>query len=158
VLPSTSTHPVLLSKLPGLIILFCYPRTGAPNETVPPSWDAIPGARGCTPQACSIRDNFSTIKTLGVAHIFGISTQSTEYQKEVKERLGLPYELLSDEKLEMVEAMGMPTFEWEGGKVLRRVTLAVRDGRVEKVWYPVFPPDKSADEVIEWLQKRKQDV
>lgn len=134
------------------MIFFCYPRTGAPGETVPDNWNAIPGARGCTPQACSFRDAADELLELGVSYIFGVSTQNTEYQREAKERLHLPYQLLSDEALELQEGLGLPTFEWEGKKVLKRVTLAVVDGKIEKVWYPVFPPDKSADQVLQWLK------
>lgn len=121
---------------------------------VPASWNAIPGARGCTPQACSFRDNFSSLKSLGVAQVFGLSTQSSAYQKEVRERLGLPYELLSDEKLEFTEGMRLPVFEWEGKKVTRRVTLAVEGGVVVKYWYPVFPPDRNVEDVLGWLRER----
>lgn len=137
-----------LSKLSGLTIIFCYPRTGAPNETVPASWDAIPGARGCTPQACSFRDNLPALKAAGVENLFGLSTQDTAYQSEVRGRLHLPYDLLSDEKGEFREALGLPTFEWEGKKVIRRLTLAVEGGRIIKCWYPVFPPDANVDQVL----------
>ncbi|MCJ1299460.1 hypothetical protein MMC08_002252 [Hypocenomyce scalaris] len=144
---------VTLSTLPGLTILFCYPRTATSTEIVPDSWNAIPGARGCTPQACSFRDNLSELKEWGAVHVFGLSTQSTEYQRELKERLRLEFDLLSDKDLRFVRAMKMPTFEWEGKKVVKRVTLAVEEGRVVQVWYPVFPPDKSAQEVLEWLKE-----
>lgn len=118
---------------------------------MPADWNAIPGARGCTPQACSFRDLFSDLKKHGVDAVYGISTQDSGYQAEAKERLRLPYELLSDEKLGLVKALGLPTFEWEGRHVIRRLTLAIQDGQIVKVWYPVFPPDKSAEEVLEWL-------
>ena len=147
-----------LSKQTGLTIVFCYPRTGAPNETVPDSWNAIPGARGCTPQACSFRDAFSKITSLGVSQVFGLSTQSSSYQAEVHGRLHLPYELLSDENLEFQKAMNLPTFDWEGGKVIRRLTLAILGGKVVKVWYPVFPPDKATDEVVSWLMAKAINV
>ncbi|MCJ1362362.1 hypothetical protein MMC16_001465 [Acarospora aff. strigata] len=154
-LPSTSRTQVDLSTIQPLTILFCYPRTGAPNETVPDSWNAIPGARGCTPQACSFRDAYNELLQAGVKQVFGLSTQDSAYQVEAKERLHLPYDLLSDEKLEFVKALRMPTFEWEGNEVVRRVTVAIEDGRIVRVWYPVFPPDKSADEVLEWLRKER---
>ena len=152
------SQTVDLSKQSGLTIVFCYPRTGAPNETVPDSWNAIPGARGCTPQACSFRDSFSEISSLGVSQVFGLATQSPEYQNEVHGRLQLPYDLLSDQDLEFQQAMKLPIFEWEGGAVLRRVTLAIEGGMVVKVWYPVFPPDKATDRVVRWLKERAVEV
>lgn len=142
------------ASLSGLNILFCYPRTGAPNENIPAEWNEIPGARGCTPQACSFRDASKEFSELGVKHIFGVSTQDTPYQQEIKERVHLPYQLLSDEKLEMVKALKLPTFEYQGKTLIKRLTLAVEDGEVVHVWYPVFPPDKSASEVLEWLKAR----
>lgn len=143
------------SSLPGLTVLFFYPRTAAPGETVPDHWNSIPGARGCTPQACSFRDASDELAKHGVAQILGVSTQSSTYQRELKERTHLPYEILSDEKLELATAMKLPTFDWEGKKLVKRLTLAVEDGKVIKVFYPVFPPDKSADEVLKWLRARK---
>jgi peroxiredoxin len=152
-LQSTSGKTVNLTELSGLSIIFCYPRTGAPDETIPASWDAIPGARGCTPQACSFRDHADDLAGLGVKHIFGLSTQDSPYQQEAAQRLHLPYQLLSDEHLELADALKMPTFEWEGTKVLKRVTLAVLDGKIIRVWYPVFPTNQSASEVVKWLKK-----
>ncbi|EMC98733.1 hypothetical protein BAUCODRAFT_379125 [Baudoinia panamericana UAMH 10762] len=153
-LPSTLGNTIDLSTLPGLTILFCYPRTAAPGENVPPEWNEIPGARGCTPQACSFRDASDELAGLGVKQVFGCSTQSTEYQLELKTRVHLPYELLSDEKLELAEALGLPVFEWEGKRLIKRLSMAVEDGKVMKVFYPVFPPDRSAAEVVEWLKVR----
>ena len=149
---STKDTHVKLSALPGLTILFCYPRTGAPGEKVSDEWNNTPGARGCTAEATSYRDNLSTLKELGVDTVFGLSTQDNAFQKEAKERLGLPYDLLSDEKLEFVKAMRMPIFEWEGQQLIKRCTLAFREGKVEHVWYPVFPPDENPDEVAAWLK------
>lgn len=151
-LPSTAGSSVDPAKLSGITIIFCYPRTAAPNETVPDSWNEIPGARGCTPQACSFRDAAKEFLGLGVSHIFGASTQDTPYQSELKERIHLPYQLLSDEKLDMAKALGLPLFDWEGKKLLKRLTLAIEDGKIVKVWYPVFPPNESANEVLKWLQ------
>ncbi|MCJ1294177.1 hypothetical protein MMC34_005734 [Xylographa carneopallida] len=155
-LPSTGdlSHFVNLSQLQELTIIFCYPRTGGPNEVVPATWDAIPGARGCTPQACSFRDNLPALKEYGVKNVYGLSTQSTEYQKEVHERLHLPYELLSDEGLAFVEAMRLPTIGWEGKRLVKRITLAVEEGKVVKYWYPVFPPDRNVLDVLEWVKGR----
>ncbi|KAI9880805.1 MAG: hypothetical protein M1830_000241 [Pleopsidium flavum] len=157
-LPSTSKTHVDLSTSQSLTVLFCYPRTGAPSETVPDSWDSIPGARGCTPQACSFRDAYKELLQAGVKQVFGLSTQDTAYQKEAKDRLNLPYELLSDEQLEFLNALRMPTFEWEGKAVVKRTTLAIENGRIVRVWYPVFPPNKSADKVLEWLRNERSAV
>jgi peroxiredoxin len=154
-LPSTANTSENLAQLPGLTILFTYPRTGAPNETIPAEWDAIPGARGCSPQACSFRDSLVAFRSHGVNRIFGLSTQDTAYQQEARERLHLSYDLLSDEKLEFVQAMNMPTFAWQGSALVKRSILAIVDGTVVKVWYPVFPPDASAKIVLEWLESGK---
>lgn len=155
-LPTTGdpSDPLDISQLHELTIIFCYPRTGAPDEVVPASWDAIPGARGCTPQACSFRDNLPALREHGVKKLYGLSTQGTEYQKEVHDRLHLPYELLSDEGLEFVKAMRLPTIEWEGKQLVKRITLAVEKGSVVKYWYPVFPPDRNVLDVLEWLKGR----
>lgn len=151
-LPSTSGENVDLSSFTGLTIVFCYPRTGAPGEIIPESWNLIPGARGCTPQACSFRDSFVELQRLGVDRVFGLSTQDTEYQTEVKGRLHLPYDLLSDERLECVRALNLPTFNWEGKKVVKRLVMAVENGKVVKTWYPIFPPDRNVLDVVEWLK------
>ncbi|KIW58337.1 hypothetical protein PV05_02865 [Exophiala xenobiotica] len=155
-LPVATDHSkqVNLAELKELTVVFCYPRTGAPNETVPDSWNSIPGARGCTPQACSFRDRFSQLHALGVSHIYGISTQSPDYQAEVHNRLRLPYDLLSDENLHFQRGLDLPTFEWEGKKVLRRSMIVLQDGRVIRWWYPVFPPDRGVDDLIAWLEER----
>jgi len=155
-LPSTSGKPVDISTLPGLTILFIYPRTGAPGENIPAEWDAIPGARGCTPQACSFRDASQEFAELGVDVIFGCSTQDTKYQLELKERIHLPYELLSDEKLELARAAKLPTHEWKGKTLIKRMAMAVESGKIVKVWYPVFPPDQSAAQVLEWLKEERK--
>ena len=118
---------------------------------MPDEWNEIPGARGCTPQACSFRDAAKDFLAQGVSHIFGVSTQDTPYQQELKERVHLPYQLLSDEKLEMTKKLSLPTFEFNGMTLIKRLTLAVEDGHIVKVWYPVFPPSESAAEVLKWL-------
>ncbi|KAF1998667.1 redoxin family protein [Amniculicola lignicola CBS 123094] len=155
-LPSTSGTAVDLSTLPGRTILFCYPRTGAPGEAITDDWNAIPGARGCTPQACSFRDETQKLYRLGVQHLYGLSTQDTAYQQEAKERLHLPFDLLSDEKLGLVDALKLPLFEWHGQRLVKRLALAIRDGRVEQVWYPVFPPDKNAADVVTRLESKQE--
>lgn len=123
---------------------------------IPNKWNAIPGARGCTPQACSFRDLLPSLKSHGVESIFGLSTQDTEYQKEIKERVHLSYDLLSDEALEFTTALKLPTIEWKGKKLCKRVTLAIENGKIAKVWYPVFPPDKSAEAVLQWLKEKDE--
>ncbi|KAF1356089.1 thioredoxin-like protein [Lizonia empirigonia] len=150
-LPSTSGDPVDVSMLSGLAIIFCYPRTGAPGEKIPDEWNMIPGARGCTPQACSFRDEMAELRKLGVNTILGVSTQDTPYQAEVKSRAHIPYELLSDADLKFTRALKLPTFEWQGNKLIKRLTLAVEDGQITNVWYPVFSPDANAKEVVAWL-------
>jgi len=156
-LPPTSdpSRPIDLSTLPGLTILFIYPRTGRPDESIPAAWDAIPGARGCTPQACSYRDNLPDLQRLGVAHVFGMSTQDSAYQAEVRQRTHLPYDLLSDEKRQFQTQLSLPTIEWEGSSLTRRITLAVRDGVVVKCWYPVsVPSDRDVHGVLAWLRQQ----
>lgn len=149
-LPSTSGRSVEISSLPGRTILFCYPMTGRPDRELPENWNDIPGARGCTPESRAFRDLHAEFRSFG-ARVFGVSTQSTDYQREAVERLGLQYELLSDESLEFSEALRLPTFEVEGMDLMRRLTMVVRDGRIEKVFYPAFPPDEHPSEVLEWL-------
>ena len=151
-LRSTRGRTVDLSKLKGTTVVYIYPRTGRPDQELPTGWNAIPGARGCTPQSCSFRDHYQELKTLGVAELFGLSTQDNAYQREAAERLHLPFELLSDEKLEFAHALKLPTFEVDGMKLIKRITLIARDGKIRKVFYPVFPPDKNAGDVSEWLK------
>jgi peroxiredoxin len=134
------------------IVVYCYPRTGRPDEPLLPGWDAIPGARGCTPETCGFRDHHQDLQQLG-AEVFGFSTQTTEYQKEMAERLHLPFEVLSDADLAFVHALRLPTFEIQGMTLVKRLTLVISRHRIEKVFYPVFPPDKHAAEVIDWLRR-----
>jgi peroxiredoxin len=137
-------------------IVFAYPRTGRPGEEPPggtAAWNAIPGARGCTPQACAYRDHFVELTALGV-RVFGLSTQDSAYQRELVDRLGLPYPILSDEQLALTTALSLPTFETEGLTLLRRHTLVIDGGRIEHVFYPVFPSDRDAEQVVDWLRSR----
>ena len=150
-LASTSGEVVDLSALPGRTVVYCYPMTGRPDRSLPTGWDEIPGARGCTPQSCSFRDHHAELRALG-ASVFGLSTQDTDYQREAATRLHLPFALLSDAELAFAGALGMPTFEVEGMVLLKRLTLVIDEGWIEKVFYPVFPPDRSAEEVVEWLE------
>jgi peroxiredoxin len=151
-LVSTSGESVDLASLPGITVVYCYPLTGRPDRETPPGWDEIPGARGCTPQSCDFRDHHEELRALG-ARVFGLSAQSTAYQQEAAGRLHLPYGLLSDEGLVFARALGLPTFEAGGMVLLKRLTMIINDGRIEKVFYPVFPPDENAGEVIGWLRQ-----
>ena len=154
-LPATNETIVDLSSLRGAVVVYAYPRTGRPGIENPPGWDFIPGARGCTPQSCSFRDQSEELRALGVAHLFGLSTQNTQYQREAAERLHLPFPLLSDASLKLTKAIRLPTFETSGMTLLKRVTFVIKNGRIEHVFYPVFPPDRNASEVIAWLGARK---
>jgi peroxiredoxin len=151
-LPATSGPAVNLSKLKGRAVVYVYPRTGVPGVDAPPGWDDIPGARGCTPQSCGFRDHFAELKTLGVAHVFGLSTQDGAYQREAAERLHLPFPILSDADLGLTRALDLPIFKTSGMTLLKRMALVIDDGRIVKVFYPVFPPDKNAADVVAWLR------
>jgi peroxiredoxin len=153
-LRATDGDTVDLSVIPGRTIVYAYPRTGRPGIENPEGWDMIPGARGCTPQSCSFRDHFAELRDLGIDHLFGLSTQDPDYQREAAERLHLPFALLSDENLKLARAMILPTFEISGMTLLKRFTLVIKSGTVEHVFYPVFPPDRSASDVIAWLSQR----
>jgi peroxiredoxin len=151
-LPSTGGSQVNLSALNGRTVLYIYPRTGVPGVDLPPGWNDIPGARGCTPQSCSFRDHFGELERLGVAHLFGLSTQDTAYQQEAATRLHLPFAILSDEKLRLTKALNLPTFTTSSMTLLKRMALVIDDGIIVKAFYPVFPPDKNAEEVVAWLR------
>jgi len=148
-LRSTGGHAVDLSKLSGRTVVYCYPRTGRPDQELPKGWNEIPGARGCTPQSCGFRDRYQELQKRGL-RVFGLSTQSTEYQQEAALRLHLPFDLLSDSGLVFTQALRLPTFDVEGMTLIKRLTLVVDGGQVIKVFYPVFPPDQSAATVAEW--------
>ncbi len=150
-LRATSGRAVNLAALRDRTVLYIYPRTGRPDQEPPSGWNEIPGARGCTPQSCSFRDHKAELESLG-AKIFGLSTQDSEYQQEAVQRLHLPFELLSDCNFALTEALRLPTFTADGMRLIKRVTLVLQDGQIEKVFYPVFPPDRNAEEVIGWLR------
>jgi peroxiredoxin len=152
-LPATYGASVNLSKLGGRTVVYVYPRNGVPGVDPPDGWDQIPGARGCTPQSCSFRDNFGELKRLGVAQLYGLSTQDTEYQREAATRLHLPFPILSDVKLALTKALNLSTFATAGMTLLKRMAVVIDDGTITKAFYPVFPPDKNAAEVIAWIQK-----
>jgi peroxiredoxin len=151
-LPSTAGGAVELSRLPGMTVIYVYPRTGSPQLGVPPGWDEVPGARGCTPQSCAFRDHHQELQSLG-ASVFGLSTQTTDYQREAAERLHLPFPLLSDVEFRLAHALHLPTFDFDGVTLLKRLTMVVANGEIIKVFYPVFPPNKNAEEVIAWLAR-----
>jgi len=152
-LGSTAGELVDLSTLAGTTVVYCYPRTGRPDEDLPEGWDEIPGARGCTPQSCAFRDHHAELQVLG-ARVFGLSTQDIGYQREAAERLRLPFALLSDERLELARALDLPTFEVDGMTLVKRLTLVIEDGSIETVFYPVFPPGENAERVLGWLSER----
>ena len=151
-LAATDGSTIDLSVLVGRTVVYVYPRTGVPGEPPLDGWDAIPGARGCTPQSCSFRDHYAELKRLGVDHLYGLSTQDSAYQSEAVRRLHLPFPILSDSNLALARALKIPTFTIAGMTLLKRLALVLDGGVISKVFYPVFPPDKSAEEVIAWLR------
>ncbi len=156
-LPSTSAGGIDLAQAAeGTVVAYCYPRTGRPGEPLPSGWDQIPGARGCTPQSCAFRDHFADLDRLG-ASVLGLSAQSLADQTEFADRVRLPYPLLSDPGLTLAEAIGLPTFEVAGMRLYRRLTMIGREGRIAKVFYPVFPPDRNAADVVSWLSARSSE-
>jgi peroxiredoxin len=150
-LPTTSDRSVRLDRLPGRTVVYAYPRTGRPGQSLPEGWDMIPGARGCTPQSCGFRDHHGELIAAGASAVFGLSTQDSDYQREASERLHLPFELLSDAGLRFANALRLPTFEVDGMELIKRLTMILQDGHIEHVFYPVFPPDRSAADVVNWL-------
>jgi peroxiredoxin len=155
-LDSTSGSTVNLAETRGRTVVYCYPRTGQPGQAVPATWDAIPGARGCTPQSCSFRDHYQELNSAGALHLFGLSTQDTNYQREVIERLHLPFSLLSDRDLHFSDALHLPTFRFNSMILIKRLTLIIDDGRITKVFYPVFPPDQSAEQTLQWMLEHQR--
>jgi peroxiredoxin len=151
-LPATDGTEVDLSALPGWVVVFAYPRTGQPDQpSLVPDWDQIPGARGCTPQTCGFRDRQAEFGRLG-CRVFGLSTQDTAYQREMVQRLHVPFPVLSDARLELAKALQLPTFEVAGQILLKRLAWVAHDGRIVKAFYPVFPSDRNATEVLAWLK------
>ncbi|MGC2084583.1 MAG: peroxiredoxin [Bradyrhizobium sp.] len=155
-LRATDDTMVTLSALQGRTVVFGYPRTGEPGKVaLVEDWDMIPGARGCTPQTCSFRDLFGELKAAGASQVFGLSTQSNDYQIEMASRLHLPFPVLSDEKLELTHALDLPTMEVAGLTMIKRLALIVDDARITHVFYPVFPPDRNAADVLAWLKDNR---
>jgi len=155
-LPATDGTSISLASLSGLTVVYAYPRTGRPGDiAVVDDWDMIPGARGCTPQSCAFRDHHAELRAAGAAHVLGLSTQDTAYQREMAERLHLSFPVLSDETLALTRALSLPTMEVAGLALLKRLAMVIEDGLILKVFYPVFPPDRNAADVLTWLQSRQ---
>ncbi len=153
-LAATDGSEVILARLPGRVVVFAYPRTGVPGQiSIVPDWDMIPGARGCTPQTCAFRDLHQELTAAGAGHIFGLSTQDTAYQREAVDRLHLPFPLLSDAKLALTRALRLPTMEVAGLTLIKRLAMVIDDARISRVFYPVFPPDRNAGDVLGWLRQ-----
>jgi peroxiredoxin len=152
VLPATSGPAINLSKLTGQSVFYIYPRTRAPGTPSLDGWDKIPGASGCTLQSCSFRDHASELMRLGVNKLFGLSTQDSTYQREAAERLHLPFPVLSDERLQLTRILNLPSFIISGQTLLKRMAWVVDRDKITKVFYPVFPPEKNAEEVVAWLR------
>ncbi|MFZ3599386.1 MerR family transcriptional regulator [Streptomyces sp. BH104] len=152
-LPTTAGKAVRLDTLgPRRTVIYIYPLTGQPGTDLPEGWNTIPGARGCTPETCGFRDHFQDLLEVGAGRVYGLSSQDTAYQNEVVERLGLPFDMLSDPELALADALGLPTFEVEGMRLFKRLTLVIRDGIVEHAFYPIFPPNEHAQQVLTWLR------
>jgi len=151
-LPATDgTRVELNASRPGRTVLYLYPMTGEPGTPLPDGWNEIPGARGCTPESCGFRDHHAELAAAGAPNVFGLSSQTNEYQTELARRLALPFPILSDESLELARLLTLPTFETAGMTLYRRLTMIISDARIEHVFYPVFPPDRHAAEVLGWL-------
>jgi len=150
-LNATNGKFIQLGQLQGRYVIYIYPMTGQPNIALPDGWDSIPGARGCTPQSCGFRDHANELAILNTK-ILGLSSQTTEYQLEAKNRLHLPFELLSDASLELKKSLKLPTFYVGNLELYKRLTMIIENNRIIKTFYPVFPPDKNVDDVIEWLK------
>jgi peroxiredoxin len=156
-LAATDGTRVSLARIPGRVVVFAYPRTGVPGQISPaPDWDMIPGARGCTPQTCAYRDLHKELTAAGAARVLGLSTQDTAYQREAAERLHLPFPLLSDEKLALSNALRLPLMQVAGMTLIKRLALVIDDGRIGKAFYPVFPPDRNAGDVLAWLEQNRR--
>jgi peroxiredoxin len=152
-LPATDGRQVALDALGGgRTVVYIYPMTGRPGVALPEGWDDIPGARGCTPESCGFRNLDAELRAAGAVQVFGLSSQPTGYQAEAVDRLHLPFAMLSDERLALADALGLPTFTVDGMRLYRRLTMIITGGIIEHVFYPIFPPDQHAQEVLDWLQ------
>lgn len=150
-LTATDGQAIPLGQLHDRHVIYIYPMTGRPGVPLPEGWDAIPGARGCTPQSCSFRDHHAELHRLGTS-VFGLSTQDSDYQREARDRLHLPFELLSDATLQLKGKLALPTFTVAGMELYKRLTLIIDGARIIKVFYPVFPSDRNVDDVLAWLR------
>lgn len=150
--PATDGRTVSLARAAGRSVVYAYPMTGQPGVALPEGWDGVPGARGCTPQSCAFRDHFAELRACGADAVFGLSTQDTAYQREAAGRLHLPFALLSDNGLRFSKPMSLPTMVVDGMTLLKRLTMIIDDGRIAHVFYPVFPPDRNAGDVLLWLK------
>jgi peroxiredoxin len=150
-LRTTNGDHIDLSALQGRTVIYAYPMTGQPDVPLPDGWDMIPGARGCTPQSCAFRDLAVDLKAAGASQIFGLSTQNTDYQVEAAERLHLPFPLLSDVDMLLTNALKLPTLVVQGSILLKRLTMVINNGQIEHIFYPIFPPDQNATDVVDWL-------
>lgn len=151
-LPATDGTKVNLQELPPHTVVYVYPLTGRPDkDVIPEGWEDVPGARGCTPESRGFRSHYDELRDNGVGAVFGLSPQSREYQREARDRLDLPFEMLSDAEWKLANELDLPTFTIEGDEYLKRLTLVISDGRIEHVFYPIFPPDEHAREVLEWV-------
>ncbi len=156
-LTATDRTQVTLAKIPGRVVVFAYPRTGVPGQvSLVDDWDMIPGARGCTPQTCAFRDLHKVMIAAGAARVFGLSTQDPAYQHEAAERLHLPFPLLSDEQLALTKALRLPTMQVAGMTLIKRLALVIDDASISRVFYPVFPPDRNAGDVLAWLEQNRR--
>lgn len=158
-LTTTSGQQLDLAALGGhRTVIYFYPMTGRPGVDLPAGWDEIPGARGCTPESCGFRDHFAELEAAGAGAIYGLSSQHTDYQREVVERLELPFQLLSDPSLELAAALRLPTFEVDGKTLYKRLTMIVNDGVIERVCYPIFPPNEHAGQLLDWFRATTSDA
>ncbi|MEQ1650113.1 MAG: peroxiredoxin [Hyphomicrobiaceae bacterium] len=156
-LVATSGATVDLAAVAGRVVVYAYPRTGVPGQIgLVDDWDMIPGARGCTPQSCAFRDHFSDLKLAGADAVFGLSTQDADYQREMVERLHLPFPVLSDAALALVQAMRLPTLGVGGQTLIKRLAWVQDAGVIKRVFYPVFPPDQNAADVLAWLKDNRR--
>ncbi len=155
---TTEGNRIKLTQLgPGRAIIYLYPMTGKPGVDLPEGWDLIPGARGCTPESCGFRDHYRELRQAGAPHLYGLSSQGTDYQAEAVNRLHLPFPMISDPELALADALDLPTFAAPGhDRLYSRLTLVVQEGTIEKVFYPVFPPNEHASEVLNWLRSNSR--
>ncbi len=154
---ATDNSRINLAELTGSVVIYVYPMTGQPGIPLPNGWDQIPGARGCTPQSCAFRDHYNELQALNV-NVFGLSSQTTEYQLEARDRLHLPFQLLSDHAMQLKDKLALPTFNIAGLTLYKRLTMVIENRQITKVFYPVFPPDQNAEHVMTWLKAHQSAI